>query len=89
MFQAINRLPGLVGNLLKTNPNQNGTSNMVSDNSGFATLAAFQPSQLFGFTVKLLDFPTEAAHLLYSLRVSNGSCTPLVQPACRLAPCRW
>jgi hypothetical protein len=42
---------------------------MVSDNSGFTTLTVFQPGQLFGFAVKLLDFPTQAAHRLYSLRV--------------------
>ena len=69
MFQAIHRLAGFVGNLLETDPNQNGAGNVVSDNSGFTTLTTFQPSQLFGFSVKLLDFPTQAAHLLYSLRV--------------------
>ena len=42
---------------------------MISNNSGFTTLAAFQSSQLFGFTVKLLNLPTKATHLLYSLRV--------------------
>ena len=42
---------------------------MISDNSGFTTLTAFQASHLFGFTVKLLDLPTPAAHFLYSLRV--------------------
>ena len=69
MFQAINGLPGFVGNLLETDPHQNGTGDVVSDNSGFTTLTTFQPSQLFGFAMKLLDFPTQAVHLLDSLRV--------------------
>lgn len=69
MFQAINGLLFFVGNLLETNPNQNGAGNVVSDNSGFTALTTFQTSQLFGFTVKLLDFPTKATHLLYSLGV--------------------
>ena len=69
VFQAINCLLGFVGNLLEANPNQNGAGDVVSDNSGFAALATFQASQLLGFSVKLLDFPTKAAHLLNSLRV--------------------
>jgi len=39
---------------------------MISDNS---TLTPFQPSELFGFSVKLLDLPSKAAHFLYRLRV--------------------
>ena len=69
MLQAINGLFGFVGDLLETDPYQNSTGNMISDDSGFTTLATFQASQLFGFAVKLLDFPTKAAHFLYSLRV--------------------
>ena len=69
MLQAINSLLCLVGNLLETNPNQDGAGNMISDNSGFTTLATFQASQLFSFPVKLLNLPTQATHFLYSLRV--------------------
>ena len=69
MFEVINGFLCFISNLFQAHPNQNGTGNMVSDNSRFATLTAFQPGQLFGFSVKLLDFPTKATHLLYSLRV--------------------
>ena len=71
MFQAINRLPGLIRDLLETYPNQNSTGNVVSDNSGFGALTTFQPGQLFGFSVKLLDLPTKATHLWYSLLKSG------------------
>src|SRR3990172_6777230 len=69
MFEVINSSLGFIRDLFQTDPNQNSTGNMVSDNSRFATLTTFQPSQLFGFSVKLLDLPTKATHLLYSLRV--------------------
>ena len=60
---------GLVTNLFETRPNQDGTGNVISNDSGFTTLATFQSSQLLGFAVKLLDLPTKAAHFLYGLRV--------------------
>ena len=69
MFEAINRLLGLIGNLLEPHPNQNGAGNVISNYSGFSALTTFQSSQLLGFAVKLLDLPTKAAHLLYDLRV--------------------
>ena len=55
--------------LLESNPNQNGTTNVIPDDSGFATLTAFKAGQLLGFAVKLLDFPAEAAHILDDLHV--------------------
>ena len=69
MFEVINGFLRFIRNLFQAYPNQNGTGDMVSDNSSFATLTTFQPSQLFGFSVKLLDLPTEVTHLLYSLCV--------------------
>ena len=69
MLEVINRLLCFIGNLLQTDPNQNGTRNVISNNSSFATLATFQSSQLLGFAMKLLNFPTEATHLSYGLRV--------------------
>ena len=69
MLEVINGLFCFIGNLLQTYPNQNSTSNVISNNSGFAALATFQTSQLFGLAMKLLDFPTKATHLLYGLRV--------------------
>src|SRR5271157_4265552 len=58
-----------VSDLLETNPDQDGTANMITDDPGFPALAAFDPGQLFGFAVKLLDLPAQAAHFLYDLRV--------------------
>ena len=55
--------------LFETNPNQNGTANVISDASGFATLISFNTCQVLGLTVKLLDLPTKAAHILYDLHV--------------------
>lgn len=69
MFEVINGFLGFIRNLFQAYPNQNSTGNMVSDNASFATLTTFEPSQLFGFSVKLLDLPTQATHFLYSLRV--------------------
>src|SRR5215210_7794656 len=69
MFEVIDRLFCFMSDLFETNPNQHGTSNMISYNSGFTTLATFQTSQLLGFAVKLLDLPTKATHFLCSLRV--------------------
>lgn len=69
MFETINRLLGFMGDLLEAHPNQHSTGNVISDDPGFAALATFQASQLLGFTVKLLDLPTKATHLLYGLRV--------------------
>ena len=53
----------------ETNPNQNGTANVVSDDSRIATLVSFNTGQLLGFSVKLLDFPAKAAHILYDLHL--------------------
>src|SRR3972149_6182923 len=69
MFNLIDRLVGFMSDLFETNRYQNGTANVVSDNSGFSALATFNASQLLGFAVKLLDLPTKAAHSLYDLRV--------------------
>jgi hypothetical protein len=42
---------------------------MISDSSGFPALVAFDASQLLGLSVKLLDLPSKAAHILYDLQV--------------------
>jgi hypothetical protein len=42
---------------------------MIADSARFATLTAFDAGQLLGFAVKLLDLPTEAAHILDDQRV--------------------
>ncbi len=60
MLEVIHRLLGFISNLLETHANQNSTGDMISDNSGFATLTTFRSGGLFGFSVKLLDLPSEA-----------------------------
>ena len=44
---------------------------MVADNSRLAALAAFNPPDLLGFAMKLLNLPAPAAHVL------NGWCPNL------------
>jgi len=58
-----------MSNLFETDPDQNGTANMISNDAGFSALATFNSGQLLGFTVELLDFPAKAAHILYDLHV--------------------
>jgi len=55
--------------MLETNPDEHGTSNMITNNASKATLTTFKTSELLGFSVKLLNFPTQAAHLLSGRRV--------------------
>jgi len=55
--------------LFETNPNQNGTANVIPNDSRIATLTAFKTGQLLGFSVKLLDLPAKAAHILYDLHL--------------------
>jgi hypothetical protein len=69
MLYAVNSAMRFHSHLFEANPNQNGTADMISDGSGLATLAAFDPCQLLGFSVKLLDLPAKAAHILYDLHV--------------------
>src|SRR4030066_2568750 len=69
MLDTINSSLSFWSNMFQMYPNQNGTADMVSDNSGFATLTPFQSGKLLGFSVKLLNLPTQAAHFLYRLGI--------------------
>ena len=69
MFDLINRLLRFLGNLLEPDPYPDRAPNVVTDNSGLTTLATFQSSELFGLSVKLLNLPAQATHLLHGLRV--------------------
>ena len=60
MFDLINRPFSFKSNLFEPDPHQNCTANVVSDSSGHLALATFQPGQLFGLSVKLLNFPAQA-----------------------------
>ena len=64
IFGLINGLVGDVSILFESGPNQDGTSDMITLDAGFATLASFNPSDLFGFALKLLNLPANEAHLL-------------------------
>ena len=57
------------GHPLGPDPNQHSTAIVVTNNSFLSTLTIFKTSQLFGFAVKLLDFPAKAAHILDDLHI--------------------
>lgn len=69
MFDLINGLLSYLGNLFEPNPHQDRTADMVADCSSSTLLATFQSEELFGLSVKLLNLPTQATHLLSGLRV--------------------
>ncbi len=69
MFDLINRLLSFLSNLFESDPHQDGTADMVADNSGFPALTSFQAGELFGLSVKLLNLPAQATHFLHGLRV--------------------
>ena len=69
MFDLINRLLSFMGNLFQSDPHQDCTPDMITDDSGFTTLTTFQSSELFGLSVKLLNLPTQATHFLHGLCV--------------------
>jgi hypothetical protein len=67
MFNSINRSLCFLSDLFQPHPNQDSTTDMVSDNPGFSTLASLQPGKLLGLPMKLLNLPAQATHFLYSL----------------------
>lgn len=69
MFDLVDRLVGFGSDLLQAHPDQDGTSDMIADDAGFATLAAFQARELLGLAMKLLDLPAPATRFLCSQRV--------------------
>ena len=69
MFYLINGMLCFISDLFETNPYQNSTTDVISDNSCFPTLATFYAGQLLGFAVKLFDLPAKAAHILYDLHI--------------------
>ena len=64
LLQLVDGGSGVVSDSLETYPDEHGTSDMVALNAGQPTLATFNPGGLLGFTVKLLNLPTEGTHLL-------------------------
>lgn len=72
MLYAINSSLCFNCHLFEANPNQNGATDMISNASGFAALISFNTCQLLGFSVKLLNLPAKAAHIMYDLHVGLG-----------------
>ena len=64
MFDLIDGLSGLMGDLSQSSPNEKGTRNVVSHNACQSALTLFKPRYLFCFPVNLLNLPTQVAHLL-------------------------
>jgi hypothetical protein len=72
VFNLIDGLSGAVGNVLESRPNEQGTGNVVSLDTGFATLTGFYSSQRFEFPMKLHPAGSK-------LQFSRGHQTPVVQ----------
>ncbi len=49
---------------IEMNPNQNRTTDVVALSPLFTTLTVFSPRDLFSFSMKLLNLPTQAAFIL-------------------------
>src|SRR5215213_1066222 len=64
MLDLINGRMGILRDLFQAHPDQDRTPNMVADNARLPALAAFNPRDLFGFAMKLLNLPTPAAYLV-------------------------
>lgn len=70
VFDLIEGAAGLPGDLSETNPHEYGAGDVIAMDARFAALAALDPGQLFGFAMKLLDLPAQAARVLCGLRRS-------------------
>lgn len=64
MLDLVNRPLSVVRDLLEAYPDQEGTANMVTDNTCFAPLTASQSGHVFALAVKLLNLPLPATHRL-------------------------
>ncbi len=73
MLDLIDRLPGLVGDLLEVHPNQDRTTNVVADTTCLAALTPIQVSDLFALLVKLLNLPPPGTRLLLRSLVTQVS----------------
>jgi hypothetical protein len=69
MLDTVNRSMRFNCHLFETNPHQNGAANVISDSSRFVTLISLNTRPLLFFSVKLLDLPAKAAHILYDRHV--------------------
>jgi len=69
MLYLVDSLFSSMSYSFQTNPNQHGTTNMISHNPRFTALTSFYASKLLSFSVNLLNLPTKAARLLYSFSV--------------------
>ena len=65
-LDLVDRLVSMVSDLFETDPDEDSPADMIPDRPGFPALSTFDPGQLFGLAVKLLDLPAQAAHFLYA-----------------------
>ena len=63
VFELIHRAASMCRQCFEPDPHQKSTADVIALDARFATLAAFQPGDLFTFAVQLLDFPAEATDL--------------------------
>ena len=91
MFDLIDRLLSFISYLLEPDPDQDGTTDMITHDSRLTTLATFQAGELLGLAVKLLNLPTNAAHIPYSRRIilSNVVCNNIVRAPGRKGEARF
>ena len=85
MLELIESSLGLGGEFGKSDQDQKSADDVVTLNTGFATLTVLKPRHLLGLTVQLLDFPAAATHLSCGLsrvlsRVVDPSITAAVKP---------
>lgn len=67
MFDSIKCAASVPGNVGQANPHHYGASDVIALAAGLAALAALDARELLRFTVKLLDFPAQAARVLCRL----------------------
>lgn len=67
LLETVNIRSSLLSKLLETNPDENGTADMIALNTSEAALALLNTRNLLGLTVKLLNLPTQGTHLSRAL----------------------
>ena len=68
MLDTIKCLSRFLGNSRQADPNKNGASDMITLNPCLSALTAFNSCELFRFTMKLLNLPTQGTRLLRAQR---------------------
>lgn len=69
MLDLVDGPLGFRRDLLQADPDQDGAPDVIAHDARLSALATFQARELFRLTMKLLNFPAPATHLLCSRRV--------------------